>query len=208
MRLSERIYRTFLKAYPKRYLQRYGEPMAQLFSDQLGRTSGAGASIRLWLRTLGDLSRTVPARHFERLRPNRGAFGQYNEAARRSLFFARYEAASSGHGSITPEDLLAGLLRADRDLRSCFTPEALNGIRQAIGTAVAPKPMISVGDLPLNDSVKQILSLAAVEAEASVAKGVTTRHLAAAILSHGKTSAAELLRRSGIDLDRFRDSRE
>ena len=93
MRLSERIYRILLRAYPNRYLCRYGEPMAQLFSDQLQRASGAGLLVRLWLRTMGDLSRTVPARYFERLLPNRGAFSRYNEAARRSIFFARYEAA-------------------------------------------------------------------------------------------------------------------
>ena len=42
MRFSERIYLILLKAYPTRYLRRYEEPMAQLFSDQLQRANGAG----------------------------------------------------------------------------------------------------------------------------------------------------------------------
>ena len=61
MRLSERIYQILLKAYPARYLRRYREPMVQLFSDQLRRASGAGSFVSLWLRTLADLLRTVPA---------------------------------------------------------------------------------------------------------------------------------------------------
>ena len=61
MRFSERIYLILLKAYPTRYLRRYEEPMAQLFSDQLRHASGAGPLVHLWLRTLADLLRTMPA---------------------------------------------------------------------------------------------------------------------------------------------------
>ena len=201
MRLSERIYRILLKAYPNRYLCRYGEPMTQLFSDQLQRASGAGPLVLLWLRTMGDLSRTVPARYFERLLPNRGAFSRYNEAARRSIFFGRYEAACLGHGYITPEDLLAGLLREDREIRGCLNPEALVEIR---GVAVGPVQRKVSGHMPLSDTVKQILSLAVVEAEKASTKSITTRHVAAAILSQGRTLAADLLCQYGINLDRLR----
>jgi hypothetical protein len=208
MRLSERIYGILLKGYPKRYLHRYGEPMAQLFSDQLQRASGAGPFIRLWFRTLTDLSRTVPARYFERLLPNRGAFRRYNESARRSLFFARYEAACSGHGCITPEDLLAGLLRDDRELRGCLNPEVLEEIRQAIGVADGSTQRKASGHMPLSDAVKEILSLAVVEAERAGTKSITTRHVAAAILSRGQTLASDLLCQHGIQLDRLRTSPE
>jgi hypothetical protein len=204
MRLSERIYKILLKAYPKGYLRRYGEPMAQVFSDQLQGAIGAGPLVRLWLRTMGDLSRTVPARYFERLLPNRGAFSRYNEAARRSIFFARYEAACLGHGCITPEDLLAGLLREDRDIRGWLNPEALVEIRQAVGVATGPIQRKVSGHMPLTDTVKQILSLAVFEAERAGTKSITTRHVAAAILSQGHTLAADLLGQHGIDLERLR----
>jgi hypothetical protein len=204
MRFSERIYRILLKAYPKRYLRRYGEPMAQLFSDQLHRANGTGPLLRLWLRTLGDLSRTVPARYFERLLPNRGAFSRYNEAARRSLFFARYEAAYLAHRCITPEDLLLGLLREDRELRGCFNPEALDEIRRAIGVTAGSMQRKVSWDLPLSGTVKQILSLAGVEAERAGTKNIMPRHVAAAILSQGQSLAADLLSQHGINLDRLR----
>lgn len=116
MKLSERIYRTLLKAYPARYLRRYGEPMAQLFSDQLQSANGAGQLVSLWLRTLADILRTAPARHLERLL-RQGGFSLYNGAAKRSIFFARYTATCLGHASITAEDILAGLLREDREIR-------------------------------------------------------------------------------------------
>ena len=204
MRVSERIYRILLKVYPKHYLRRYREPMAQLFSDQLQRASGAGPLVRLWLRTLADLCCTVPARHFERLLPNRGAFNRYSEAARRSLVFARYEAASLGHSYITPEDLLLGLLREDPEIRGWLSPEALDEIRQAIGVGVGPTQRKVPGHMPLSDAVKQILSLAVVEAERAETKTITPRHVAAAILSQGQTSASGLLCQHGINLDRLR----
>jgi hypothetical protein len=204
MRLSERIYQILLKAYPARYLRRYGEPMAQLFSDQLGRASGAGPFVSLWLRTLADLLRTVPARYFERLR-RRGRFSLYNQAARRSVFFARYTATCLGHACITAEDILAGLLREDREIRGWLRPEALDEIRRAIGVAGKPIRKISVsGHMPLSETAKQILRSASYEAERTGTKQITPRHLAAAIVNQGQTLAADLLRRHGINLDRLR----
>ncbi|HWW85002.1 MAG TPA: Clp protease N-terminal domain-containing protein, partial [Vicinamibacterales bacterium] len=38
-------------------------------------------------------------------------FERYTEIARRSLFFARYEASQLGSTSIAPEHLLLGLIR-------------------------------------------------------------------------------------------------
>jgi hypothetical protein len=52
--------------------------------------------------------------------------------------------------------------------------------------------------------VKQILSLAVVEADRAGAKSIMTRHVAAAILTQGQTLAADLLCQHGINLDRLR----
>jgi len=40
-------------------------------------------------------------------------FERYTEPARRTLFFARYEATTVGGAAIEPEHLLLGLLRGD-----------------------------------------------------------------------------------------------
>ena len=204
MRVSERIYRILLKVYPKHYLRRYREPMAQLFSDQLQRASGAGPLVRLWLRTLADLCCTVPARLFRAPAPKKSAFNRYSEAARRSSRFRPvrgcvlrpwlYYARRSSIGPVTRRP----------EIRGWLSPEALDEIRQAIGVGVGPTQRKVPGHMPLSDAVKQILSLAVVEAERAETKTITPRHVAAAILSQGQTSASGLLCQHGINLDRLR----
>jgi hypothetical protein len=204
MRLSERIYRFLLKAYPPRYLRRYEEPMAQLFSDQLRDATSSRGLVRLWSRTLGDLLRTVPMQYFERLRPH-GVFSLYNRAARRSIFFARYTAAGFGHDYITPEHLLLGVLREDAELRGWLTVEALEEIRRVIRVTGKPPRRTSLSvRLPLNHDCERILGLANQEAERAGAKQIMPRHVLAGIVSDGHTVAAELLRRFGVNLDRLR----
>jgi Clp amino terminal domain, pathogenicity island component len=195
MRLSERIYRVLIEAYPAAYLRRYREPMIQLFSDQVRGASGPGPLFRLWLRTLADLLRTVPQQYFGRRR-RLGMFNTYSQPARRSIFFARYRSACLGHDSITAEDLLAGLLREDREIRNFLRTEALEEIHRAIGITAKPARRISLSqNTPLSESAKQILSLAAREAESSGAKQIAPCHLLASIVTHGNTMAADLLRR-------------
>jgi len=45
-------------------------------------------------------------------------FERYDEAARRALFFARYEASQLGSISIEPEHILLGLLRENKSVVS------------------------------------------------------------------------------------------
>jgi ATP-dependent Clp protease ATP-binding subunit ClpA len=177
--------------------------MAQLFVDQLHRARGARALVRLWLRTLADLLLTLPVRYFERpVRP--GMFRLYNEPARRSIFFARCAAARLGHASITAEDLLAGLIREDREVRGWFRPDALDEIRHAISVSDNPIQGIVSRDPLLSETVKQILSLVTAEAERTGTKKIVPRHLAAGIFSQGQTLAADLLRRHVINPDQLR----
>jgi hypothetical protein len=204
MTRSERIYRSLLKAYPKRYLERYEEPMAQLFSDQLRDVLGAGPLVLLWLRTLVDLLRTIPARHFDRLRGR----GRYVPTAARTLFFARYTAIGLGHGDITAEDIQAGLLREAPEIAALFSSEALVEIRQEIGFARTPIRKTVPLHLPLSDAAKQVLAEATHEADRAGAEKITALHLAAGILIQGHTFAADLLRRNGISLDRLRTPRQ
>ena len=55
-----RLYRALLVLYPRAFRREFGEPMAQLFGDQL-RDSGR----RAWLRTAPDLIFTVPRLRIE-----------------------------------------------------------------------------------------------------------------------------------------------
>jgi hypothetical protein len=55
-----RVYRALLLLYPRSFRRSYREPMLQLFRDCV---QDAGA--RVWLRTVPDLVRTVPAQRIE-----------------------------------------------------------------------------------------------------------------------------------------------
>lgn len=56
-----RAYGLLLRLYPRPFREAYGEPMAQLFADQMSD----GRRWRVWGRTVGDLVRTVPVERLE-----------------------------------------------------------------------------------------------------------------------------------------------
>src|SRR5437764_7126362 len=80
-------------------------------------------------------------------------FERYTETARRTIFFARYEASQFGSPFIETEHLLLGLLREDKALANRFlrSHAAVESIRKQIEghTAPAQKASTSV-DLPLS----------------------------------------------------------
>jgi ATP-dependent Clp protease ATP-binding subunit ClpA len=55
-------------------------------------------------------------------------FERYTEKARRTIFFARYEASQFGSVCIETEHLLLGLLREDKALTNRFLPFPCFGI--------------------------------------------------------------------------------
>jgi ATP-dependent Clp protease ATP-binding subunit ClpC len=61
-------------------------------------------------------------------------FERYTEKARRTIFFARYEASQFGSLYITTEHLLLGLLREDKALANRFlgSHAAVESIRKQI----------------------------------------------------------------------------
>ena len=199
MRLSQRIYRILLKAYPRRYRERYEEPMAQLFADQLRDAKTLARFVRLWLRTAVDLVRTVPRRYFEP--EHAGIFSRYNRQARLCIFFARYAAEGFGHPEVTPEDLLLGVVREDRSLRRCLGSEAVQDLRRALGSH-PPKTRI-LHHTPVSEDCKRILAAAQQERNTTGEKQILPRHLIAAIVKDNRTAAAQLLLQHGIDLDRL-----
>jgi ATP-dependent Clp protease ATP-binding subunit ClpA len=174
--------------------------MAQLFSDQLQEAKTPGEFLRLWFRTVADLLRTVPVRYIER----QGTFSPFHKQARLCIFFARYAAEGFGHPEITPEDLLLGVLREDRSIRSCLRPEALQEIRRALG-GNPPRSRI-LRNKTVSAACRRILAAAREEIDRTGEKQILPRHLIAAIVSDGSTVAAQLLLRHGIDLDRLRSA--
>jgi hypothetical protein len=131
-------------------------------------------------------------------------FERYTEKARRTIFFARYEASQFGRPYIETEHLLLGLLREDKELANKFlaSDSAFEAIRHSIeqrGTA-GRKVSTSV-DLPLSYECKRALAYGAEEAERSKHKHIGTAHLLLGLLREEKSFAAQLLREQGLTLD-------
>jgi ATP-dependent Clp protease ATP-binding subunit ClpC len=59
-------------------------------------------------------------------------FERYTDKARRTVFFARYEASTFASRMIEPEHLLVGLLREDAALRDRTPPDAAERIRKQL----------------------------------------------------------------------------
>ena len=134
-------------------------------------------------------------------------FERYNEKARRTIFFARYEASQFGSPYIEIEFMLLGLMREDpalsmRFLRSATTAEE---IRHEIERHRQPGDKVSTAvDLPLSNESKHVLAHAAEEAERPAHEIIGTEHLFLGILREQNSFAGQLLQRYGINLDEVR----
>jgi len=130
-------------------------------------------------------------------------FERYTEAARRTIFFARYEASQAGSEYIESTHLLLGLLRADSGwVESALrTPEALESLRKQLGAAPAKERFSTTVDLPLSEESKQVLTYAAEEAERLDSKHIDGGHLLLGILRQENSAAAKALRERGVALE-------
>ena len=133
-------------------------------------------------------------------------FERYTEKARRTIFFARYEASQFGSPYIETEHLLLGLLRADEALASRFHRSHTESIREQIEGHTAPKEKVSTSvDLPLSHECKRVLAYGAEEAERLNHKHIGTEHLLLGLLREEKCFAARLLHQQGLTLNSVRE---
>jgi ATP-dependent Clp protease ATP-binding subunit ClpC len=131
-------------------------------------------------------------------------FERYTEKARRSIFFARYEASQFGSSYIEPEHLLLGLLREDKGLANRFlrSHAAIEAVREQIRAHTPPRESISTSvDLPLSHECKRALAYGAKESERLTANYIGTGHLLLGLLHEDRSYAAELLRERGVTLE-------
>src|ERR1700690_2557503 len=130
-------------------------------------------------------------------------FERYTEKARRTVFFARYEAAQVGSAYIESEHILLGLLREDGVLLRRLLPTlSASVVREQLTSRLPRGPSISTSvDLPLSHEAKNILSHAAEEADRLADSYIGTEHLLLALLRDPETYAAQALHQSGARLD-------
>jgi hypothetical protein len=135
-------------------------------------------------------------------------FERYTEKARRSIFFARYEASQFGSLYIEAEYLLLGLLREDKALASGFlrSRAAVEKIRKQIEDHTTRRAKVPTSmDLPLSHECKRVLVYGAEEAERLTHKHIGTDHLLLGLLRVEECFAAQLLREQGLTLDSVRE---
>jgi hypothetical protein len=134
-------------------------------------------------------------------------FERYTEKAKRSIFFARYEASQFGSPYIESEHLLLGLLREDKALVNTFLHShgSVESLRKQVeGQAVIREKVSTSVDLPLSDECKRILTYATEEAEKLSHQLTGTGHLFLGVLREQDCFAAKLLRERGIALEMAR----
>ena len=135
-------------------------------------------------------------------------FERYTEKARRTIFFARYEASLFGSHCIEAEYLLLGLLREDKALANRFlhSHAAVESIRKQIEGHTAPREKVSTSvDLPLSHECKRVLAYGAEECERLNHKFIDTEHLLLGLLREEKSFAAQLLHEQGLTLESVRE---
>jgi Clp amino terminal domain, pathogenicity island component len=135
-------------------------------------------------------------------------FERYTEKARRSIFFARYEASQFGSPYIETEYLLLGLLREDKALanRLFRSHPAAELIRKQIDGHSTPREKVSTSvDLPLSHECKRVLAYGAEESARLNHKHIGTSHLLLGLLREEASFAAQLLREQGLTVDSVRE---
>jgi ATP-dependent Clp protease ATP-binding subunit ClpC len=135
-------------------------------------------------------------------------FERYTDAARRTLFFARYETAELGGMTIEAEHLLLALLRADKGpTPHLFAVADLSyaGARAKIREHLSVREQVPGSvELPFSQHTERILQYATDEADRLDHKYIGTGHLLAGILGEGGSFAAGILRTHGMSVENVR----
>lgn len=120
-------------------------------------------------------------------------FERYTEKARRSIFFARWEASRFGSPSIEPEHLVLGLARCTN-----IVDQALRAEIEQI--AVHSAPTSTSVDLPVSKTLQRAMHFAAEEAEKLGHEHIGAEHLLLGLMVDEPDSPVPgLLRKHGID---------
>jgi ATP-dependent Clp protease ATP-binding subunit ClpC len=133
-------------------------------------------------------------------------FERYTEKARRTIFFARYEASQHGTPYIETPCLLLGLAREDKDLMARLLPTGpaelarLCADVEALLPNATPEKISTSVDLPLSQASKRVLSYAAEEAERRKHDVIEPRHLLWGLLTEGGPETG-CLKSHGIALE-------
>jgi ATP-dependent Clp protease ATP-binding subunit ClpC len=136
-------------------------------------------------------------------------FERFNEAARRALFFARYEASQLGGVSIETEHVLLGLAREPRGvIASLLTSSGttLKTLREVVEAECQFRERVSTSvEIPFSMEVKRALELTATEADGLNHGAIAPEHMLLGLLRVEGSVAERILTRNGLRLNTVRD---
>jgi ATP-dependent Clp protease ATP-binding subunit ClpC len=137
-------------------------------------------------------------------------FERYTESARRTLFFARYEASNVGGVSIEPEHLLLGLIRESFGVfprvpaLSNISWEAVRSDIEEHRLRINQQRVPASIEIPFSAQTQRALRLAAEEADRLLHGHIAPEHLLLGVLAEGSSPAATVLAQHGLRLDELR----
>ena len=126
-------------------------------------------------------------------------FERYTQHARRTIFFARYEASHRGSRSIEEEHMLLAFAREDKLLFTRILP-AERSVAQLVGDIEAlcrqdPAEMKASVEIPFSQGVRQALADSAGEAERLRDRHIGVEHLLLGVLKQNPERLKALLER-------------
>jgi len=135
-------------------------------------------------------------------------FERYTELARRTLFFARYEASELGSLAIGTEHLLLGLVREGKGITSRLFADAgvaRHSLRDEIRSRMTFHEKVATSvEIPFTAETKRVLQYAAEEADRRQHSYIGTERLLLGVLREERSTAASILTSHGITLESAR----
>jgi ATP-dependent Clp protease ATP-binding subunit ClpA len=135
-------------------------------------------------------------------------FERFTEQARRTIFFARYEASQYGSPFIEIEHVLLGLVREDKALAKTFSAQGDGSaeIRAEIEQHIRRGQRISTSvEIPLSEQSAKALKLAVEESDRLGHRHIGTDHLLFGLLGVEGSLAARLLQARGLTVAAVRE---
>jgi len=130
-------------------------------------------------------------------------FERFTEQARRSLFFARYEASQLGSLSIESPHLLLGIMRELTGPMLAGLPADLRLVLESKAKSANQVPLTQ--EIPFSEETKQALQSAAEEADRLQHSYIGPEHLILGLLNYPRSEAAKALLSHGLSLELARE---
>jgi ATP-dependent Clp protease ATP-binding subunit ClpC len=127
-------------------------------------------------------------------------FERYTKAARRVVFFARYEVSQYGSQCIEPEHTLLGLMHERPSfLKGRLSLDPVTNLRLEIEPTLNTGPRFTMSvEVPLSEGTKSVLEHARAEADRLSHSNVGTEHILFGILENDECPASRVLRAHGL----------